>query len=151
MVGNWEVLLPATKFKCHAVNYPCPRSATAALDLGDSKWIVALKDDKYLKMVMIKVTGESSYDWLETKYNKEGDYDASCETDFIESCFVHISETSQPTWGQPGKEDSYKLLLSARYKDDNKNGFGKGIQERKVLFFRIKFCLIVLIKFYIKY
>ena len=139
MVGSWEVLLPETKFKCHSISDPCPRSATAAVDLGDSKWIVALKDGQYLKMVKIKVTGESSYDWLETRYNHQDDYDASCETAFSESCFVHIRR--DPPWPQPEEEDSYKLLLSACYKDDNKNCLGRGMQERKVLFFRIKFCL----------
>ena len=58
-------------------------------------------------MVKLKVTGENSYDWMETKYNKDGEYDKSkCVDSFSEECFVQYGH-----WGQPG--DDYKIDLYA--------------------------------------
>ena len=121
--GNWEVILAYTKFDCHAISPPCPKYATSALYLGDDIWILALKDQTYLKMVKIKVTGETTYEWIEAKYNREGDYDPDCETTFQESCFDHMPK--EPSWLQPKKDESYQIILSAKRMDEKR--------ERKLL------------------
>ena len=65
-------------------------------------------------MVKLKVTGENSYDWMETKYNKDGVYDKSkCADSFSEECFVQYGLNLG--WEQPG--DIYKIDLYARKKE----------------------------------
>ena len=123
---KWEVKLDSTQFDCHAVSPPCPKLATSALYLGDNIWILALKDKTYLKMVKIKVTGEETYQWIEAMYNREGDYDPACDTNFQESCYVHMPK--EPDWDKPKKDESYKIILSADRMSDKRERqlLGKG-------------------------
>ena len=94
IIGNWEILLSKTKFKCGSITN-CPAPAKNAFNVHGNEWIVSVVDGGYLKMVKLKVTGEKSYDWIETKYNKEGEYDKSkCEDSFSEECFVLVCKLS---------------------------------------------------------
>merc|ERR1719270_1012359 len=44
------------------------RNATVAFPMGDNIFIVACVDGYHLKMVKIRVTGETTFDWMESKY-----------------------------------------------------------------------------------
>ena len=118
VTGNWEILLSKTNFKCGSITN-CPAPAMNAFNVHGNEWIVSVVDGGYLKMVKLKVTGENSYDWMETKYNKVGAYDKSkCVDSFSEECFVQYG--LDLGWGQPG--DIYKIDLHARKKEvDNAN------------------------------
>ena len=107
-----------TKFKCGSITN-CPAPAMNAFNVHGNEWIVSVVDGGYLKMVKLKVTGENSYDWMETKYNKDGEYDKSkCADSFSEECFVQYGLNLG--WAQPG--DVYKIDLYARKKEvDNAN------------------------------
>ena len=54
-------------------------------------------------MVKLQVTGANSYNWIATKYNPNGQYDASCVTAFSERCFE----------GTDADETTYLLELVA--------------------------------------
>jgi hypothetical protein len=45
-----------------------PLPITVRLNLGNNEWIVGLKDQQYMKMVVIKVTGKDQYTWLGTRH-----------------------------------------------------------------------------------
>ena len=79
--------MPQTKFVGANINHGTPIPATIALKLSnEGEWIVGVVDGKYLKMVKLRVTGASSYEWIDNKYTTK--YDPSCLTSFSESCFV---------------------------------------------------------------
>ena len=88
--GPMQILLPQTKL---SISGGRPVPATIAFKLANvDEWIVGVLDGRYLKMVKLKVTGENSYNHIETKYNQDGMYDESqCVSSFSESCFVHRS------------------------------------------------------------
>ena len=118
--GDWEVVLSETKFKCGSISN-CPAQASNAFDLGDNVWIVSVKNGGYLKMVKLKVTGENSYNHIETKYNQDGMYDESqCVSSFSESCFVHRSG-----WGNNAGGSPYQIDLKARKKSTTATAQGK--------------------------
>ena len=72
-------------------------------------------------MVKLKVTGENSYNHIETKYNGDGNYnEAQCVTSFSESCFVH-----NPGWGNNAGGSPYKIDLKARKKSTSVTQQGK--------------------------
>ena len=56
-----------------------------------------------MKMVKLKTKGVNSFDWIATKYNPNGNYGASCLTDFTEACFV----------GTDSGEETYTVELVA--------------------------------------
>ena len=88
------------------INRGTPIPATIAFNLeNEDAWILGAKDGGYLKMVKIRVTGSSSYDWIETKYSSDGSYDESCETSFTASCFGG---------SHPGGQKIYVVPLVAR-------------------------------------
>ena len=58
-------------------------------------------------MVMLEVTGGASYNWLATKYSLNGNYDASCVTDFSQLCFEDAESV--------GLESMYMIELDATY------------------------------------
>lgn len=70
---------------------PCPVSATIAHHLNGDEWIVGIMNERFLKMVHLKVTGTNSYKEIETKFIENGKYPNSCLTAFTKSCFVGIS------------------------------------------------------------
>ena len=88
--ATWHILLPETKFMGSAINYGNPIPATIALDIGSNIWIVAVVDGGYVKMVKIRVTGESSFSWIKTMYSRDT---AGCghQSTFTEACFVSTS------------------------------------------------------------
>ena len=70
---------------------PCPVSATIAHHLNGDEWIVGIMNERFLKMVHLKVTGANSYEEIETKFIEPRKYPDSCLTAFSKSCFVGIS------------------------------------------------------------
>ena len=99
----------------------CPAQATNALDLGGNVWIVSVKNGGYLKMVKLKVTGENSYNHIETKANGERNPGVSqCVSSFSESCFVH-----NPSWGNAFGGSPYQIDLKARKKSTSDTQQGK--------------------------
>ena len=86
------------------INHGTPVPATIAFKLANNdEWIVGVKEGNYLKMVKLRVTGANTYDWISTKYRRDGSYDEACVTSFSESCFV----------GPNGAERFYPILLEA--------------------------------------
>ena len=84
--------MPQTTFAGPKINYGTPRPATIAFKLSnEGEWILGVQDGNYLKMVKLRVTGSNSYEWIDTKYEMNGKYDASCLISFSESCFVGTS------------------------------------------------------------
>ena len=65
-------------------------AANIAFPLGDNLFIVASASAREVKMVKIRVTGESTFDWIEAKYHKDrANYPAKCkeQATFSEDCF----------------------------------------------------------------
>lgn len=83
--------MPETKFLCRHMSKPCPVSATIAHHLSGYEWIVGIMNERFLKMVHLKVTGTNTYEEIETKFIENGKYPNSCLTAFSKSCFVGIS------------------------------------------------------------
>ena len=119
--GDWEIILSETKFKCGSITN-CPAPAKNALDLGGNVWIVSVKNGGFLKMVKLKVTGENSYNHIETKANPDGNYnEALCVSSFSESeCFKH-----NPEWGNSFGGSPYQIDLKARKKSTSDTQQGK--------------------------
>ena len=70
-----------------AINYGIPLPTTVGTYLpNEDEWIVGLVDGPFLKMVRLRVTGPTSFDWISTKYDI--DYNATCLSSFSESCYV---------------------------------------------------------------
>ena len=76
------------------INQGTPVPVTIALQLENDVWIVGVKDNGFLKMVKLRVTGPNSFVWIETKYTPDGSYDNSCLTSFQESCFAGTDNVS---------------------------------------------------------
>ena len=53
---------------------------------NDDDWIIGVVDGPFLKMVRLRVTGPTSFDWISTKYDIN--YNVTCLTAFSESCYV---------------------------------------------------------------
>ena len=79
---------------------PCPVSATIAHHLNGDEWIVGIMNERFLKMVHLKVTGTNSYEEIEIKFIENGKYPDTCLTAFSKSCFVGISATTKYGKGQ---------------------------------------------------
>ena len=65
-------------------------AANIAFSLGENVFIVASASTREVKMVKIRVTGESTFDWIEAKYHKDrANYPAKCkeQATFSEDCF----------------------------------------------------------------
>ena len=93
-LGIWRVLLPQTQFTGNQItNSPVP--ATIAFHLSNDEWIVAVVNHNFMKMVKFQVTGVNSFDWIATKYIRNGNYGTSCLTDFTEACFVGTDSGEQ--------------------------------------------------------
>ena len=99
--------MPQTKFTGSAIS-GAPNPATLALDLSDSIWIVGILNGNFMKMVKLRVTGATDYDWIATKFYRIGDgnFTGACEIAFSESCFV----------GNDGTECLYTVQVSAKVK-----------------------------------
>jgi len=69
------------------------RNASVAFPMGDNIFIVACVDGWTLKMVKIRVTGETTFDWMESKYYEMDKLPAKCKTPetFTAECFVGVS------------------------------------------------------------
>ena len=93
------MLLPHTKFAGSWINHGTPIPATIAFKLPKKdEWILGVKDGP-LKMVKLRVTGPTTYEWISTKYN----YDRSSLSSFSESNFV----------GTNGTRNTYTIQLVA--------------------------------------
>ena len=97
--------MPQTLFTGNAIGGG-PVSATLALDLSDNIWVVGVLNGNFMKMVKLKITGATSYDWIATKFLRIGNFTSSCEADFSESCFI----------GNDGTECMYTVQLAAKVK-----------------------------------
>ena len=86
---TWKILLPQTKFSGSNIG-GSPVPATIALQLVDNQWIVGVVNGNFMKMVKLHVTGANTFEWIATKYNRNGDYQDCCVDAFSESCFVGI-------------------------------------------------------------
>jgi hypothetical protein len=62
---------------------------TIKFDLGDNVWILGVKRPPYLKMIQIRITGQRSYETLQTAYQTDGKYDKKCDSQetFYLECF----------------------------------------------------------------
>ena len=78
MVGNW-------------IN--SPQNASVAFPMGDNIFIVACLCGYHLKMVKIRVTGETTFDWMEAKYEWMNKVPTKCKAQetFTAECFVGTS------------------------------------------------------------
>lgn len=79
--------------------------ASLAFPCGENIFIVASVSGNFLKMVKIRVTGETTFDWIEAKYQK-GIYPTNCKAQetFTEECFV----------GTSVEESFYSVVLVAK-------------------------------------
>ena len=78
--------------------------ANLAFPMGENIFIVARVSENILKMVKIRVTGETTFDWMEAKFVY--DYPSNCKAQetFTEECFV----------GTSVKEPNYSVKLVAK-------------------------------------
>ena len=79
-------------------------AASIAYRVEENTFIVAAYNGKFLKMVKIQVTGETTFDWIEAKYHRPSS-DSTCKSQltFDLACF---HGTSMP-------ETSYNVVLVA--------------------------------------
>ena len=56
---------------------------------NDDDWIIGVVDGPFLKMVRLRVTGPTSFNWISTKYDIN--YNETCLTSFSESCYVGVN------------------------------------------------------------
>ena len=100
----------ATKLAGVWINNGIPVSATIAHPLGENIFIIAAFTESHLKMVKIRVTGSTTFIWMEAKYNNPSS-NPSCKLQetFSENCF---NGTSVP-------EENYTVQLVAIYKAGN--------------------------------
>ena len=92
---GWKVVLGGkSKLTGIHVNENFPIAAIIAYHVKGNIYIVAAMDDSYLKMVKIRITGETTFDWLAAKYNRPL-YSSMCtkQITFSEDCF---NGTSMP-------------------------------------------------------
>jgi len=86
--GNgWNVVSPDTTLTGSKVNSGTPLPVTVKLHLGSNEWILGLIDGQYLKMVKIKITGSTTYDWRQTKYDSSYAQCCTSAQSFSEMCF----------------------------------------------------------------
>jgi len=92
MVGSW------------IWHNPC--NASVAFPMGDNIFIVACDDGWHLKMVKIRVTGETTFDWMEARYGWEEKIPTKCtaQETFTADCFV----------GESVAQKNYNVLLVAK-------------------------------------
>ena len=96
------VLFPETMFYGRAINDDIPIPATVGAYVPDKdEWIIGVVDGPFLKMVRVRVTGSTSFDWIATKYDIN--YNRSCLISFSKSCFV----------GNSAREKQYLVKLVA--------------------------------------
>ena len=98
---SWNILLDGkTKLSGLHAN----SAASIAYRVEENTFIVAAYNGKFLKMVKIQVTGETTFDWIEAKYHRPSS-DSTCksQSNFDLACF---HGTSMP-------ETSYNIVLLA--------------------------------------
>ena len=96
--------MPQSKFGGPGINSETPVSASIAFYIdGEDAWIIGVKEGGNLKMVKLRVTGLTTFDWISSKYRPDGSYPESCLTSFSASCFV----------GTDTNEESYQIILVA--------------------------------------
>ena len=98
---RWNILLDGkTKLSGQHAN----GAASIAYRVEENTFIVAASGGKFLKMVKIQVTGETTFDWIEAKYHRPSS-DSTCKSQltFDLACF---HGTSMP-------ETSYNVVLVA--------------------------------------
>ena len=86
---SWKILLPQTQLTGPNIGRG-PTPATIALALSDNQWIVGALNGAFMKMVKLRITSSNTYDWIASKFIRNGTYNSSCETEFSESCFAGI-------------------------------------------------------------
>ena len=123
---NYEIVLGGkTRLEGKWVN----SVASLAFPSGENIFIVASVSGNFLKMVKIRVTGETTFDWIEAKYQK-GIYPTNCKTQetFTEECFV----------GTSVEEPFYSVVLVAKPQESKrrKREIGKNFSLNKVIFLR---------------
>jgi len=86
--------------------YHNPCNASVAFPMGDNIFIVACDDGWHLKMVKIRVTGETTFDWMEARYGWEEKIPTKCtaQETFTADCFV----------GESVAQKNYNVLLVAK-------------------------------------
>ena len=90
---GWKVVLGGkSKLTGIHVNESFPIATIIAYHVKGNIYIVAAMDDSYLKMVKIRITGETTFDWLTAKYNRPS-YSSMCtkQITFYEECFYGTS------------------------------------------------------------
>ena len=60
-------------------------------------------------MVKLNVTGTHTYQWIATKYKRDGNYSNTCVENFAEACFE----------GYDNSKDAYTLMLTAELQRGN--------------------------------
>ena len=102
--------------------------ASLAFAMGGNIFIVASVSGNALKLVKIRVTGETTFDWIEAKY-VQGNYPTECKSQetFTEECFV----------GTSVKEPNYSVELVAKPQERKrkKQDFGKNCILNKTVFY----------------
>ena len=58
------------------------------LYLGANVWIIGLVNDNHLKMVKIEITGPTTYNWVDTRYQTPYTEACAAQATFDESCFI---------------------------------------------------------------
>ena len=98
---RWNILLDGkTKLSGQHAN----GAASIAYRVEENTFIVAASGGPFLKMVKIKVTGETTFDWIEAKYHRPTS-DSTCKSQltFDLDCFH----------GTPMTVKSYNVVLLA--------------------------------------
>ena len=100
------LVLIKTMFSGPHINHGTPLKATMAIEIKANVWIVAVIDGKTLKMIKLRITGASTYVWIESKWSNS--YASSCsnQNTFTEQCFV----------GKSVGIDFYKISVAAESK-----------------------------------
>ena len=82
----------ATKLTGAWINNGIPIPATIAQSLGENIFIIAAFTEHHLKMVKIRVTGRTTFIWMEAKYsNPSSNSSCKLQETFSENCFIGTS------------------------------------------------------------
>jgi len=101
---TWTILTPETTFGGPWINHGTPLPVTLKLHLGGDNWMLGLVEAPYLKTVKIRITGETTSEWIATRYDNNYDKACAVQATFTLACFK----------GADPARDAYPVSLRAQ-------------------------------------
>jgi len=100
----WTILTPDTTFGGPWINFGTPLPVTLKLHQEGDEWMLGLVEGPYLKLVKIRITGETTHEWIATRYDNTYDRACAVQVTFTLECFK----------GTDPAKDAYPVSLKAK-------------------------------------